>query len=402
MLLLLKGLAKTIPWTVKNSSSKKVFNTTARSPLFAGKTGLQLHSALTITGKPYMPYGLLAASLFLILSTVIPFIRDDHWVFRVFEYPRLQKLILNIALLVLIATVYFPTGTVSVLVTVALLANALYLCYLVFPFTWFGKKQLVNSSKPEGDQNIKILIANVYQYNRRANDYLQLIDQCDPDVVLMVETDNWWKQQMDVLSSRYPFQLHKPLENTYGMLLYSRLELLDGAIRFLVEDDIPSVEANVRLPSGQLVKLFCLHPKPPVPQESARSTERDKEILLVAEKARNCKLPVLVAGDLNDVAWSYTTELFIKMSGLLDPRRGRGFFNSFHARYPFLRFPLDHIFCSPDFSLSSIQRMNSCGSDHFPICINLQYDPRAEIVNDQPEPSQEDKELAKEKVEAEV
>lgn len=287
-------------------------------------------------------------------------------------------------------------------ILIALFINLGYLLYLIIPFTKVGRKQIITSRRTDGRQNLKVFIANVFQDNRNSKGYHKLISACEPDVILMVETNKWWQNEMDSLEKNYPFQLKAPLENTYGMLLYSKFEMVDAKINYLVEPDIPSIEANVKLQSGQAVKLFCLHPEPPVPQENPRSTERDKEILMVAAKAKKSNLPVVVMGDLNDVAWSYTTELFSKVSGLLDPRRGRGFFNSFNAKYFFLRFPLDHIFCSNDFALSSIKRLPSCGSDHFPMCVDLKYTPAAIFHNEEPMAKAEDLELAKEKVNAEV
>jgi len=338
-------------------------------------------------------------SVFVVIATVIPFIRHDYWIFRVFEYPRLQKLVLN-SVLVLLNVWFMPVAMHEKVAFGLLVANLVYLLYLVMPFTVFGRKQIVTSAKPKDDHNITLLVANVYQDNRESKKYLDLIDKCDPDVVLMVETNLWWQQQMDVIGERYPHQLKMPLENTYGMIFYSKLELRNGSINFLVEDDIPSIKVEAKLKAGDWLRLYCLHPEPPVPQENPRSTERDKEILMVAKMAKECELPVIVMGDLNDVAWSYTTELFGKVSGLLDPRRGRGFFNSFNAKYFFLRFPLDHIFCSADFTLAGIKRMDSCGSDHFPMCINFQYDPSLKKLNDEPVADDADKELAEEKVNA--
>lgn len=340
-------------------------------------------------------------SIFVVIVTLIPFIRHDYWIFRVFEYPRLQKLVLNFLLMV-ISLWFWPVEIHQLIGFVLLVVNLVYLVYLVLPFTVFGVKQIVSSTKPEGENNISLLVANVYQDNRESKKYLQLIEQCNPDVVLMVETNLWWQQQMDEIGAGYPHQLKMPLENTYGMIFYSRLELRNGSINFLVEDDIPSIQVEVKLKSGQWLRLYCLHPEPPVPQENPRSTERDKEILMVAKMAKECELPVIVMGDLNDVAWSYTTELFGKVSGLLDPRRGRGFFNSFNAKYFFLRFPLDHIFCSADFTLSGIKRMNSCGSDHFPMCINFQYSPALKKLNNEPVADAADIELAEEKINVET
>ncbi|MET0242426.1 MAG: endonuclease/exonuclease/phosphatase family protein [Flavitalea sp.] len=343
---------------------------------------------------------LFVLSVIIILFTLIPFIRHDFWVFRVFEYPRLQKLMINLVLVIAIAVFTFPVSVTDYVISGALVVNLGYLVYLVFPFTVIAPKQIIRSRKPSGDDNLRLLIANVYQENRRSPDYHKLIKRCNPDVILMVETNEWWNQQMKSIEEQYPFQLKAPLENTYGMLFYSRFPIDGGEIKYLVKDDIPSIETLVELKSGKKLRLYCLHPEPPVPQENPRSTERDKEILLVAEKSKKSKEPVIVMGDLNDVAWSYTTELFGKISGLLDPRRGRGFFNSFNAKYFFMRFPLDHIFCSEDFTLTAIGRMPSCGSDHFPMCVNLQYDPKSKPLNDKPVADQEDKEVAAEKVAA--
>lgn len=338
----------------------------------------------------------------LILFSLIPLVRHDNWIFRVFEYPRAQKFLLLLVVLVLFL-VFNGAQSWSDWAFVGLAtANLGYLFYQLVPYTSLAKVQVLRTPEAPPERAISLLICNVYQHNRRADRLLQLVERYDPDLVLLAETDRWWADQTRVLAKRYPQTVLYPLDNTYGMLLYSRLELRDAEVKFLVENDIPSIHAQVLLPSGEPIQLHCLHPTPPVPQENPRSTERDKEILLVAKLAKASPIPVIVAGDLNDVAWSYTTELFQKTSGLLDPRRGRGFFNTFHAWYPWLRFPLDHIFCSTDFKLVRIERMPACGSDHFPMFVRLAYDPQAPQQQDEPTATAEEKAVAEEKIAADT
>lgn len=348
---------------------------------------LDIYKSL-ITGSSYL----------LIIISLAPLIRHDYWIFRVCEYPRLQKLFINVSLLSLLLIFYGITTRSDQVVALLLLLNTGYLSYQVFPFTIFGRKQLHSTKKHDAKKQIGLFIGNVYQYNRQADEYLNCIASKDPDLIILVETDMWWAEKLDVLKEKYPHRLLAPLDNTYGMMLFSKFELKNEKVKFLVEDDIPSVHTMVKLPSGDLVNFHGLHPTPPVPQENPRSTERDKEILLIGKEAKKSKYPVIVAGDLNDVAWSYTTELFSKISGLLDPRRGRGFFNTFHAKYLFLRFPLDHVFCSNDFTLIDIQRMPNCGSDHFPMYIKLQYSPEEVDSQEEPEADKEDKKIAAEKI----
>jgi endonuclease/exonuclease/phosphatase (EEP) superfamily protein YafD len=290
------------------------------------------------------------------------------------------------------------TNTSDQVVSLLLFLNTGYLAYQVFPFTVFSRKQLHGTKIKDPKMQIGLFIGNVYQSNRKATEYIKNIHSLDPDVVMLVETDMWWAEKLEELKKKYPHHLLAPSDNTYGMMLFSKFELQDEQVKFLVEDDIPSVHTIIKLPSGDLIRFHGLHPTPPVPQENPRSTERDKEILLIGKESKKSKYAVIVAGDLNDVAWSYTTELFSKISGLLDPRRGRGFFNTFHAKYLFFRFPLDHVFCSKDFTLIDIKRMPNCGSDHFPMYIKLQYSPDEAVRHEEPEADSEDHKTASEKI----
>lgn len=335
-------------------------------------------------------------SILLILITLLPLVKNDNWFFRIFDYPRLQKFFLSAIVLFFLLYCCDYSNTTNLIFVVIMAVNIIYLTIIILPFTVFGKKQVLRIDKTIPEQGISILISNVYQDNTNYNGCLEQIDKVKPDIVLLLETDKKWQEQLN-LEKKYDYSVTVPLDNTYGMLLYSNLELRDSEIKYLVEKDVPSIHTKIVLRNGKEVQFFAVHPTPPVPNENPRATERDKELLLVADLAKKSTLPVIVAGDLNDVAWSHTTSLFLKMSEMLDPRRGRGFYNSFHAHYFFLRFPLDHAFISPHFKLKEMKRLDNYNSDHFPIFISLQYEESAKVVQHQEKPDAEEIKEAQEK-----
>lgn len=342
------------------------------------------------------------SGIVILLFSLIPLIKNDYWAFRVFEYPRLQKLFLNLAVIIIYSSLFDLNTPPDLFFIALLIANSAYLSYQIYPFTVFSKKVILQVSEADVKNQITIVSANVFQDNKNTAGCLKMLYKNDPDIILLLETDSYWYEQTKELKEKYRYHVLEARENTYGMLLYSKLELLDPQTRFLVDDEIPSVLTKVKLPSGKIIELYCVHPTPPVPGENDHSTERDKELLLVAKQVKESKKPSIVVGDLNDVAWSYTTDLFTKVSGLLDPRRGRGFYNTFHAKIPFLRFPLDHVFCSTDFKLVKLARLENFSSDHFPIKICLQYEERADLQQEEPEADEEELELAEEKINKEV
>ncbi|MCX2743898.1 endonuclease/exonuclease/phosphatase family protein [Mangrovivirga sp. M17] len=309
-------------------------------------------------------------AILMVFATILPLIRNDFWTFRVFEFPRLQKWVINLVIICIFFAYFKDFQIIDIILLVLLSASIIFLSYQIYPYTVFSPIQL---SRVEEDNrnNLRLLISNVYQYNKKYGKLIKLISKNDPDIILLVETSADWREAMDkAIGDQYTERVLEDQENTYGMLLFSKLKLENTQVNHLIKNEIPSIETTVVLGYNR-IKLFCLHPEPPVPSENAWATDRDAEILIVGKKAVKESLPVIVAGDLNDVAWSHTTELFLKTSDLLDPRRGRGFYNTFNAKYPLLRWPLDHIFCSHHFQLVKLKTLPSINSDHFPVLVDL-------------------------------
>ena len=338
------------------------------------------------------------AELAAIASTLVPFIRSDAWWIRIFDFPRIQ--IAAISTLILAGDLAFrkDTSLSGHIIHVVLTLCILYQAYKIRPYTVFARKQVERAKQPRNESTVSLLLANVKMDNRNSILLRQIITEADPDVILIVEADEWWQNELRRFATIYHFTVQQPQDNTYGMLLYSRLELVGPEVRFLIEDDVPSIRAALKLRAGVEIELHCLHPKPPVPQENAQSTERDAELMVVGKETKGKELPVIVMGDLNDVAWSQTTLLFQKISRLVDPRIGRGLYNSFHAGYFFLRFPLDHFFHSTHFRLIRLKRLAYFGSDHFPMYIRLSYEPEAQRQQTAPEARQSDESQATAKI----
>lgn len=337
-------------------------------------------------------------SVVFIATTALPLIRYDAWWIRIFDFPRAQITIGGMLLLAL--SIYLGMGSSPAGYTLLILLSlsVVYQIIRMLPYTPLAPKQVKTADPSASRGTFSLLIANVLMTNREYQRFIDLVEANSPDIVLAVETDTWWEEHLRVLEDRYPNPVKRPLENTYGMLLYSRLALIDPEVKYLIENDVPSIHTEVELASGRRIQLRCIHPKPPYPREAEQTTERDAELLLVGKAVKDLGEPVVVAGDLNDVAWSHTTHLFQKISGLLDPRRGRGIYNTFHAQNPILRWPLDHIFHSDHFTLIELKRLPSFGSDHFPVFVKLSLEAGAPLEQEEPHADLEEQIEATEKI----
>ncbi|RAU83762.1 endonuclease/exonuclease/phosphatase family protein [Pontibacter arcticus] len=338
---------------------------------------------------------LLVLGCILALFSFLPLIKSPLWWIRVLDFPRLHVAILLTAVLIFYVSKYDVTSLSEISMIVLWAAAILNEIRYIIHFTPLVKVEALKTEKAVPENALTVVISNVRMVNRKYQKFLDVVLAEDPDILIMNEPDEKWHEQVrPKLEKRYPYSIKKPLSNTYGMMLWSRFKLHDSEVRYLVEDGIPSFYTLVELPSGHKFSFFTVHPQPP---RLLKNTEtREAELLLVAKMAKASPYPSIVAGDMNDVAWSKTTKLFKQISGHIDPRVGRGFYNTYNAYIPLFRYPLDHVFYDPVFRLVGLKRLPKFGSDHFPISITLNYEPQNQHEQEHPKADQEDKQEANE------
>ena len=209
--------------------------------------------------------------------------------------------------------------------------------------------------------------------NRNSRPLLDLISQNTPDIVIAMEVDTWWNNELSPLKATYPHSKHAINEVAYGLVLYSKFKIDDVTVAYLNNKNVPSFELTIRLSDDKKFILHALHPVPPTFFRKLPDNEGQQENALkkIGAEISDAKLPIVVAGDLNDAVWSRVDNLTQTDNILFDVRVGRGFYNTFNANNYLMRWPLDHVFVSKEFKVKKIQRLTTIDSDHFPLLVEL-------------------------------
>ena len=328
----------------------------------------------------------LLAGLILALSlgSLLALSKSSHWFVRGWEYPRIQIATMLAAFAVAFSLLHLLGGDWSLWDTLLLvLAGSVAAWHIVriYVFTPIATRQVIDDDpalKGHGE-TIRVITSNVEMENTAYDRFIAMVTEEKPDVVIALETDQNWVDGLAPLRDHFKHFIDIPQDNWYGMVLMTNLELVDHDVRFIVQDDIPSIHARLRAGDHCEFVLRCLHPRPPEPIRGTHATSRDAELVVVGREIEESDEATIVTGDLNDVAWSHTTRLFLRLSEMLDPRRGRGLFTTWPVDHPFWRVPLDHVFHSEHFTFANLRRLPDIGSDHFPICADLVWRASAEL-----------------------
>ena len=346
--------------------------TTSRFRWVGSKAGLQLIgvSSVVPSMRTILTIALCAATLILVGASFLALVETNAWWVRMTDFPRLQYVIALLVLLVALALSRPVSGPVRLGLAAAALAAIAYNAVKLVPY--LPLRDGVAASCP-ADSRVSIIVANVKLENDESGTLLEMVRARAPDLLLALETNEWWEAELEGLSDTLPHEVSEITGSYFGMHLRSRLPLSDTEAVYPVEQDAPAIFATVELPSGREVRLFAIHPRPPHPDQS--STGRDAELMWAALAARDATRPVMLAGDLNAVPWERTIERMQRIGGFIDPRESLGFMPTYDAQSWWMAWPLDQVLHQRGLSVLSMEVLPGFGSDHYPIEVALCDDP---------------------------
>ena len=308
-----------------------------------------------------------AALIALIVGTAIPMLPYDTGLIRAFDFPRMQFALLLMAFLLLhLVTARKKSLWLGGLALAALAVQAA----TIWPYQPFAQEMARSVTTCPDERRIRLVISNVQLKNRDAPRLEALVDQTQPDLLLLMETGHHWADSVSRLSEEFAlhFRAAPPDEPYYAMDILSQHPLEETRFEYPFGSDTPLLITRVAHPAGPF-QLIGIHPKPP--EEDRPATLRDGTVLHAAQLARDSDLPTVIAGDYNAAPWEATSQLALRAGGLLDPRVGRSAMASYKTSSPILRWPLDHVLIQPGFGLMDFRRLEPIGSDHFPFLADL-------------------------------
>ncbi|MCU0487835.1 MAG: endonuclease/exonuclease/phosphatase family protein [Anaerolineales bacterium] len=246
--------------------------------------------------------------------------------------------------------------------------------WVLFPLFRFRLDQHQKQTLPGAGAppNLRLLSVNILRRNRAYQKMIDLVNQEKPDLIALVEPNQAWLESLSILREGYPYWHSDPREDNYGLALLSRFPLRNQASVRLTDKGVPTLSAQVDLPSGMLT-ILVTHPPPPknTPDLHWRDLQMERLSDMVCQRTGE---PVVLCGDFNAVPWSKAFRRMALRAGLVDSSPGFGYQPTWPVDRPWLRVPIDHCLASPGWRVTGRRIGAAVGSDHLPLIVDFQQE----------------------------
>lgn len=311
-----------------------------------------------------------AGAVFLFLFALSAYIPSPWYLPELFSHFQMQLFVCGAIVLVLLLWARKSPPATYILITAAVTLNAINL----LPYANFQRLKLAPSSSSitiEKPGTYSMFQANVYKYNFEYQILIDMVRDLDPDIFVIFEMTPTWQRELQALTPIWPYYHALPENGSHGIGLYSKYPLSDIQIIEMSSEDIPALLAKVGL-NGQTVQLLNVHPRPPTQQSFYKNRNQHFEWLISNIDNYN-DLPVIVAGDLNTTMFAPYYKNFIRKTGLLNARNGRGIQNSwFIYGWRLAGIPIDHFLHNDKIQVVHSNVTPEIRSDHLPVLTYFQ------------------------------
>lgn len=281
-----------------------------------------------------------------------------HQYLELFSHFRMQYFVVSVLLTLLFAFLKWRKYILLGLASVAL--NA-----------WFVVPWYLPTDAPDpSDADVRLLHANLYASNTDTERLLALVEDIDPDLIVLQEFTPEWLAAMEPLVPSYPYRVVEPRPDPFGIALYSKYPLDATTVVGSVPLGNPDIVATA-LVGGERLNIISTHPMPPLGSNNYGS--RNLQLDSVADLARRSPRPLIVVGDLNITMWAHHYERLEEVSGLRNARRGFGIAPTWPVwLFPGI-IPIDHVLVSDDIVVTDFVTGPNIGSDHLPIIVKFTF-----------------------------
>jgi len=175
---------------------------------------------------------------------------------------------------------------------------------------------------------LRVFLANVLTHNQNHDQVIAQIRAAGPDVIAILELNSDLEKALNQqLATSHPYVVSESQDNgNFGIGLWSRFPLANERVFHLNTPILPSIEADVQLPS-RAIHLVATHPLPPM---GARNfNHRNKHLALLGQRIQeqfrgDPVESVILLGDLNLTPWSPLFHDFLAATDLQNSAAGRG------------------------------------------------------------------------------
>ena len=290
------------------------------------------------------------------LFTILGFLGKYFWMLDLFSHFRVQYFVLlTISIIILIFTRYRKSAMIIALFAAVNLAT-------IVPLFISAQEKPENSGRM-----IRAISFNVNSTLGNPEKVKRIIEECNPDMILLMEITSKWVEELKLSDMGYPHSCVQPRGDNFGIGLFSKMPLKDGGIKKIGRINLPSIVATIDTGEDELT-VVVTHPVPPIDKRYCdfRDDQLDSIQKFIPENS-----PVILFGDLNTTCWSSPFKKLLSSTGLVDSARGWGIQSTWPTQMPWILIPIDHCLHSEDIYIENRELGRSGNSDHYSLIVDF-------------------------------